>query len=113
MDVQLHPTDRMRVTLPNYSYVLNFEKNFVYSDTQALMKDHFPYCFYYCAIYILLIFGGRRHMSNRPKLELGGLLALWNIVLALLSILCFSRMVPEMYHVLTHHGYYYSVCVPR
>ena len=33
MDVQLHPTDRMQVALPNYFYVLNFEKNFVYSES--------------------------------------------------------------------------------
>ncbi|KAF3425750.1 hypothetical protein E2986_12349 [Frieseomelitta varia] len=113
MNVQLHPMDRVQVTLPNYSYVLNFEKNFVYSESQTWMRDHFPNCFYYSAIYALLIFGGRRYMSDRPKFELRGLLALWSTLLAILSIFCFSRILPEMYHVLTNHGYYYSVCVPR
>ncbi|CAD1480962.1 unnamed protein product, partial [Heterotrigona itama] len=66
--------------------------------TQAWMKDHFPNCFYYCAIYVFLIFCGRRYMSNRSKLELRGLLALWSISLALLSIFCFSKLLSEIYH---------------
>ena len=112
MDVQLHHMDRVEVALPTYSYVFNFEKNFVYSDTQAWMRDHFPNCFYYCAIYILLIFGGRYYMSNRPKFEIRGMLILWNIILALLFIVCNFRVMPE-YHVLSHHAYYHSVCIPR
>ncbi|CAD1468412.1 unnamed protein product [Heterotrigona itama] len=114
MNVQLHPMDHMQgYTMPNYSCMLNFEKNFVYAESQALMKDHFLNCFYYCAIYILLIFGGRRYMSNRPKFELRGLLVSWNIALALLSIFAFSRFSPEFLYVLKHHGFYHSVCLPR
>ncbi|KOX68696.1 Elongation of very long chain fatty acids protein 6 [Melipona quadrifasciata] len=113
MNVQLHHMDRVQVALPTYPCVFNFEKNFVYSDTQAWMRDHFPNCFYYCAIYILLIFGGRYYMSNRRKFEIRGMLILWNITLALLSIFCNFRVMPELYHVLSHDGYYHSVCIPR
>ena len=67
MNVQLHPMNHMQVTLPNYSYVLNSEKNFVYAGSQALMKDRFPNYFYYCPIYVLLILGGRRCTSSRTK----------------------------------------------
>ena len=97
--------DRVEVALPTYCYVFHFEKNFVYSDTQAWMRDHFPNCFYYCAIYILLIFGGCYYMSNKPKFEIRDIHILWNSILALLSIFCNFRVMPELYHVLSHHRY--------
>ncbi|CAD1470811.1 unnamed protein product, partial [Heterotrigona itama] len=97
MKVQMYQMDRVQVTLPNYSYVLNFEKNFVHAESQALIKDHFPICFYYCAIYILLVFGGCRYMSNRTKFEPRGLLTLWSITFHTQSTYMWS-LVMNIYH---------------
>ncbi|XP_050593834.1 elongation of very long chain fatty acids protein 6-like [Bombus affinis] len=104
--------NHVALTVPNYSYTFNFEKNFVYSDALTTITNHYPNCFYYSAIYVILIFTGKYYMSSRPKLELRGALALWNILLAVFSIFGFLRMSSEMYHVLSYYGFYHSVCVP-
>lgn len=47
------------------------------------------------------------------RFELRGLLAIWNTGLAMFSIMGAFRTAPELLHVLTHHGLFHSVCVPR
>lgn len=100
------------LTVPNYSYIFDFEKNFDFWDTQMWFKDQFPNCFYYCGIYVALIFAGKHYMSNRPKYELRGMLILWSALLAIYSIFGFLRSMPGMFHVLRHHGFYHSICIP-
>ncbi|CAD1479820.1 unnamed protein product, partial [Heterotrigona itama] len=102
----------MQVTIPNYSHVFNIEKAYFYPDTQVWLTNNFSYCFYCCGIYVILIFGGKYYMSNRPKFNLRGPLALWSGLLATFSIIGFSRTAPELFHVLEQHGFYHSVCTP-
>merc|ERR1711963_385048 len=42
-----------------------------------------------------------------------GALVLWNITLALFSIMGALRTWPEFLHVLSEHGIYHSLCIPR
>ncbi|KAF2903817.1 hypothetical protein ILUMI_02369 [Ignelater luminosus] len=101
-----------QVTLPNYSYMFNFESDFVHQETLTWMSKNWTLGFYYCGIYMILVFGGQYVMQNRPRFELRGLLSLWNTALAIFSIMGAIRTVPEFLHILTHHGLYHSVCVP-
>lgn len=103
--------DYIPITIPNYSYIFNFEKSFAYSDSVIRITNHYPYCFCYCLFYIILIFAGRYFMSSRPKFELRGMLALWNTSLAVFSIFGFLRMGSELYHVLRHYGFQHSICI--
>ncbi|XP_033355328.1 elongation of very long chain fatty acids protein 6-like [Bombus vosnesenskii] len=103
----------MQMSLPNYSYVLNLEKNFIYWDTVTPMNDHLPYCLVYCAIYVILVFSGKYYLSDKPKFDLRRWLTLWSLMLATFSILGFLRMGSEMFHTLSNYGFYYSVCVPN
>lgn len=103
--------DYMPITIPNYSYVFNFEKSFAYSDTVIWITNHYPYCFCYCLSYIILIFAGKYFMSSRPKFELRGMLASWSASLAVFSIFGFLRMGSELYHVLRHYGFQHSTCI--
>ncbi|KAG6804619.1 elongation of very long chain fatty acids protein 6-like [Apis laboriosa] len=100
------------VTVPNYSYVFNFEENFIHTETKVWMTKNWTNCFYYCGIYMILIFGGKHYMSTRPRFELRGVLALWNTLLASFSIIGLTRTLPELVHVLKHYGFYHSVCIP-
>ncbi|XP_043528177.1 elongation of very long chain fatty acids protein 6-like [Frieseomelitta varia] len=52
-------------------------------------------------------------MSNRPKFELRGLLAIWSGSLAIVSIILFVRTLPEVYNILSNHGFYHSICTAR
>ena len=106
----IYPTTNI---IPNYQYVFTFEKNFVYSDTLTTITNHYPYCFFYSVVYIVLIFAGKHYMLNRPKLELRSTLALWNAFLAVFSIIGFLRMATEMYYTLSNYGFYHSICNPR
>ncbi|XP_012258676.1 elongation of very long chain fatty acids protein 6 [Athalia rosae] len=102
----------MEVTLPNYSYVFNFEEEFIHQDTRVWMTNNWTNCFYYCGIYMIFIFGGQHLMASRPKYELRGVLSLWNTILATFSIIGFTRTAPELIHVLRNYGLYHSVCIP-
>ncbi|CAH0556590.1 unnamed protein product [Brassicogethes aeneus] len=101
-----------QVTSPNYSFLFNFESDFIHEKSHEWMIDNWTWGFYYCGIYMILIFGGQFLMQNRPRFDLRGVLVIWNTMLATFSIVGASRMVPEFFHILTQHGIYHSVCVP-
>ncbi|XP_023013402.1 elongation of very long chain fatty acids protein baldspot [Leptinotarsa decemlineata] len=101
-----------QVTMPNYSYIFNFESDFIHQKTRTWMQDNWTLGFYYVGIYMILIFGGQYIMQSRQKFELRGVLVLWNTLLACFSIMGASRTVPEFLHTLSHHGLYHSVCIP-
>lgn len=103
----------MEVTLPNYSYVFNFEQEFMHHETLVWMRENWTLGFYYVGLYMILIFGGQYYMQSRPKFELRGVLSLWNTMLAGFSIMGACRTAPELLHTLKNYGLYHSVCVPR
>ncbi|XP_043484473.1 elongation of very long chain fatty acids protein 6 [Leptopilina heterotoma] len=104
--------DYREVTLPNYSYVFNFEEKFIHQDTRIWMRKNWTNGFYFCGIYMILIFGGQHFMASRPKYNLRGVLSLWNTLLASFSIIGFTRTAPELIHTLRNYGLYHSVCIP-
>ncbi|XP_076299155.1 very long chain fatty acid elongase 6-like [Lasioglossum baleicum] len=108
----MNKVDYMEVTVPNYSYVFNFEETFRHLDTKIWMTNNWTNGFYYCGIYMILIFGGQHYMSTRPKFDLRGVLSLWNTLLATFSIIGFTRTAPELIHVLRNYGFYHSICIP-
>ncbi|XP_012272622.1 elongation of very long chain fatty acids protein 6 [Orussus abietinus] len=108
----MNKMDYMEVTLPNYSYIFNFEEEFKFQDTRIWMTNNWKNGFYYCGIYMVLIFGGQHYMASRPRFQLRGLLSLWNTLLATFSIIGFTRTAPELIHVLRNYGLYHSVCIP-
>lgn len=103
----------LEITLPNYSYVFNFEEEFEHHDTRIWMTKNWTNGFYFCGIYMILIFGGQHYMQSRPRFELRGVLSLWNTALAAFSIIGACRTAPEFFHVLKNYGLYHSVCIPR
>lgn len=96
--------------VPNYSVVFPFEKNFEATPKIEWMQDHFHEAFYYIGIYLLVIFGGQRYMKNRPRMKLTTPLALWNVSLAVFSILGVIRSFPELTYILQEFGFAHSVC---
>lgn len=102
----------MEVTMPNYSYIFNFEEDFIHQETRKWMVENWTLGFYYTGLYMIIIFGGQHYMQNRPRFELRGLLSFWNTCLACFSIIGFTRTAPELFHVLKHYGLHHSVCVP-
>uniref|UniRef100_A0A2P2HWR7 Elongation of very long chain fatty acids protein n=1 Tax=Hirondellea gigas TaxID=1518452 RepID=A0A2P2HWR7_9CRUS len=100
------------ITMPNYSYVFNFEKDFDTPAQRQWMRDNWQMCFYYVGTYMLIIYAGQFYMQNRQRFELKSVLFTWNIFLAAFSIWGASRTLPELLYVLTNYGFHYSVCIP-
>jgi elongation of very long chain fatty acids protein 6 len=106
---ELHPN----VTVA-YSHIFGFERVFEsreFVDTlQAWMNKNWWYSGLISLVYILFIFLGRYLMSQRPRFELRKPLLVWNVTLALFSLLGTIRTWPEFYHALVNRGIVYSVC---
>uniref|UniRef100_A0A1B0C6Q2 Very-long-chain 3-oxoacyl-CoA synthase n=1 Tax=Glossina palpalis gambiensis TaxID=67801 RepID=A0A1B0C6Q2_9MUSC len=54
---------------PNYSYIFDFENDFIHQRTRKWMVENWTWVFYYCGIYMLVIFGGQHFMQNRPRFD--------------------------------------------
>lgn len=62
------------------------------------------------AIYIIAVFGGARLMKNRKPLDLKAPLAIWNLFLAVFSIIGTVRMVPHLVYGLMLNDNSYFFC---
>uniref|UniRef100_A0A023FB42 Elongation of very long chain fatty acids protein n=1 Tax=Triatoma infestans TaxID=30076 RepID=A0A023FB42_TRIIF len=100
------------MVLRNYSYFFNFEEEFIHQDTRVWMTKNWTISFYFCALYMVLIFGGQYYMQSRPRFNLKGVLCIWNSLLAAFSIMGACRTAPELFHVLKNYGLYHSICIP-
>jgi len=97
----------------NYSYIFNFEQDFEHTEVKTWMEEYWrAVCMYASGLYMLVIFGGQAYMQNRPKLELRGLLTVWNTALALFSIMGTARTLPEFIHTYSTQGFYHTLCIP-
>lgn len=52
---------------PNYSFVFDFENEFIHQDTRHWMLKNWTVVFYLSGVYMLVIFGGQQFMANRPR----------------------------------------------
>ncbi|CAH2107000.1 unnamed protein product [Euphydryas editha] len=52
---------------PNYSYIFEFENEFIHQNSRKWMKENWTVAFYYVGIYMAFIFGGQYYMQNRPR----------------------------------------------
>jgi len=64
----------------------------------------------YSIIYVILIYYGRSLMESRDRFEARLPLILWNLGLALFSILGMIRCLPEMVFSLSKEGLQYTIC---
>jgi len=96
----------------NYSIVFDFEENFDYTVHREWIEKYWTQVFYYAGIYMVLIYLGKLFMQNRPRFELKGPLFIWNLSLAVFSIIGTIRTFPELVHVLSEYGMKFSVCNP-
>ena len=68
--------------------------------------------FRYSVFYVVLIFGGKYYMHNRPRFEIRRALALWSAVLGIFSTFGAMRTIPEILYILNKYGWESSVCNP-
>ena len=61
-------------------------------------------------LYVIVIFGGRQLMKSYNKFNLTYPLVVWNLMLAVFSMIGTIRLFPNLHYALTHLGFHDSVC---
>ncbi|XP_038052974.1 elongation of very long chain fatty acids protein 6-like [Patiria miniata] len=87
-----------------------FEENFDVDSWVAWVKDHRALSLYVAAVYVLLVFSGRRWMEHRQPYRLKVLLILWNVLLGGFSLFGVWRSVPVLATALYYNGWHSTVC---
>ena len=104
-------------------------QEFEHSVVRLWMEDNWQgVCTWASIVYLLLIFGGQSLMANRSvhlqlilfhellfrePFQLRGPLTVWNMLLAVFSIMGAARTLPEFIHTFSTQGFHHSLCVPR
>lgn len=98
---------------PDYMTLYKWEgEQFDYSGWHAWMRSSKPVSFSLVASYLFLIAVGRQWMKNREPFRFKGPLVLWNVCLAVFSIIAFVRTVPELVYLMRKtEGFHESVCI--
>lgn len=64
-----------------------------------------------CMLYGIFIVTGKAYFKNRDPLNLRGLMALWNLCLSLFSFFGMIRVMPALFHNLTHYSWRENLCL--
>ena len=110
----LRPNENTNETMMHYTHIFGFEKLFAqrdYADSwRNWMERNWKLSVNISIGYILFVVAGTYLMRNRQKFELRLPLVLWNIFLAVFSILGSIRVLPDFIYSITTKGVVYSVC---
>lgn len=89
-----------------------FEKDFDYKSTIEWLGTNYFHLLSSVPLYLMAVLILGRFMRNRPRYELRTELTLWNVGLALFSVLGFLRTFPEFAYSMSNFGFRYTSCVP-
>ena len=92
--------------VPNSFFIEEFLRE--HADFIHRNLSRWYYSFYLSIIYLLAIILIKKWMQNRQPFQMKPILIIWNISLAIFSIIGTFRCLPEFIHVLYHHGLVHS-----
>lgn len=93
--------------IPTLNYV---ESQFSIVGSVLWMRRNWYYSFVYSAIYLVLLFQGRKWMSSRKGYHLRQPLFLWNVSLAIFSFIGGLSVVPNLVDRIVTKGFVNSCC---
>jgi elongation of very long chain fatty acids protein 6 len=95
-----------------YSHIFGFEHYFALrtEEYRLWMARNWIWSFAIALAYCILVFCGKWAMSGRARYECRTPLIIWNIFLALFSILGTIRVTPEFFWITSERGLRASVC---
>ena len=96
----------------NQTPILAIEEDFNERVGFEWINQNWTLSIWFSTIYVIFVFGGRYYMDPRLPFELRSILALWSACNAAFSILGTTRMLPELFYVIQHYGWEYSICNP-
>ena len=74
------------------------------------MHARWHWSFYFSALYLLLIYLGRRYMKDRTPYHLRRELCMWSTLLAGFSIYASIRVYPHSYFMVKSNGWQHAIC---
>jgi len=86
------------------------QKNFDLDHTERWTYDHLYVPPLASVVYLVLVFVGKQWMKNRNRFDLRGPLTLWNLILALFSVVGVSILLPSALYSAYSKGIVHSVC---
>ncbi len=108
MTSEVRPIDIVELDFINLT---GFERNFDMMYWRQTMRERWTLSIYCATLYLVLVFGGAYLMRTRKPFKLNGLLAVWNVMLSVMSITALVRSLPEFTNRLSsENGLYHSVC---
>lgn len=99
-----------RYGLENYTFVFPFERSFNSVRSTEWMQHNWQHAISSSVFYVVAIYGGQKLMQSRKAWTLDTPLFLWNLGLALFSIVGVLRMTPEMWWSVMSNSFEYSIC---
>ena len=96
--------------LENVPVVGYIQSKFDRESSQSWLEDHWYYSIIASFFYVVLVWTGRKWMSTRPPFDLRKPLILWNLGLAVFSMLGFVSIVPNLVYTVIKHGMDHAVC---
>ncbi|MFH4975821.1 hypothetical protein AB6A40_002530 [Gnathostoma spinigerum] len=99
-----------RYGLENYSYVFPFESRFDSVKSTEWMQENWLHSISSSLLYVVSIYAGQKIMEGRKAFSLDAPLFLWNVGLALFSLMGVIRMSPEMFWSIYSNSLKYSIC---
>jgi len=99
----------MAAIIRAYSALANFEATFDAQTWTIFTREHAEIPIFAVAAYLLVVFQLPLLMGN-TKMNLRGVVACWNGLLAVFSAIGFSRVAPVLYSQVLKHGFRASIC---
>jgi hypothetical protein len=99
------------VSSPSYMDLWDWEKNLKFHEWRVWIGTHWRHPVHICFLYVMAIFLGQIWMKRKQPYKLNRLMIIWNVILAVFSLLGFLRSMPEVLHLLDRpNGFYRIVC---
>ncbi|KAF2362264.1 ELO family [Trinorchestia longiramus] len=94
----------------SYPYIFSFEENFDTYYYVNLVGTYKWMAKYFMLAYLGGIYFLKKYMKTRPRYDLQYPLVMWNIALALISLLGGVRALQELTQLITKFGFKFSMC---
>ena len=90
--------------------ITHIESKFDSTRAVKWLFEHYYVYFISAIVYLVLIYVGTKWMENRPAYKLQRPLLMWNTGLAVFSFLGSLSLIPQLFHGIGKHGFYFIAC---
>lgn len=94
----------------DYSSYSKVEQNIDIDELFRWSRESWYINLYFITAYLIMVYIGQKLMHRRTAFDLKPYLFCWNMILCLFNTFMAFRLLPELFYVLYHFGFIYSIC---